>query len=618
MKTVKIILLNLLLVSVLIGQDISFNAGVDRTTVGLGESFELRFIIKANNVNAVRGFKPPNFSNFFLLSGPNQSTSMQIINGAMSASITYSYVMQAKSPGSASIGAASVFYDNKEYFTKPITLNITRSSTQQKPTQTPQQSRQQQGGAPQVITKDLSQNIFLRAVVDKSKVYQGEQVNVTFKLYISGVGVSNYTVSKTPSLKGFWSEEFNLGQQVTLGTETVNGKMYKVGTIRKLALFPTQSGTLEIDPMDLDLILQVQNKKKRSGDIFDQFFGDDPFFNPYTNMQYTVKSPAVKVNVAPLPVTNIPSSYKGSVGKFDLESSISTSKPKTNEPVTLKLKISGEGNIKLIETPEVSLPSDIEKYEPKINDNLNKSQVISGSRTIEYLFIPRYPGEKVIPPIEFTYFDLGKKNFVTLKTPEYKLNVEQGNQTFASGNANRDDIKLLGQDISFIRLSKSAVSKKSDYFYTTPYYYLLYLVVLGIMFAALGYRKKVDKDLSDLAGFRMRRANKISVKRLSKAKKFMDASKYDDYYKELSLAVWGYLTDKLKIQQAELSIEKVISVLNNQQVSEEILSSTKRCLDLCEFARFSPNSETSVEAFKFYQEVKNTIILLENSLKNQI
>jgi hypothetical protein len=617
MKKVKLIIFCLLLSNLLFGQDISFNASVDRNTIGLGESFELRFIIKSTNVNAVRGFKPPSFSNFFLLSGPNQSTSMQIINGAMSASVTYSYVMQAKSPGSATIGAASVFYDNKEYFTKPITLNITRTSTQ--PNQQQRQQQQQPGSAPQVTNKDLSQNVFVRAVVDKPKVYQGEQVNVTFKIYISGVGVSNYTVSKTPSLKGFWSEEFNLGQQVTLGTETVNGKMYKVGTIRKLALFPTQSGTLEIDPMELDLILQVQVKKKKSNDIFDQFFGDDPFFNPYTNIKYSVKSPAVKVNVLPLPATNAPASYKGSVGKFNMESSISTTKPKTNEPVTLKLTINGEGNIKLIETPEVTLPPDIEKYEPKINDNLNKSPVISGSRTIEYLFVPRYPGEKVIPPIEFTYFDLSKKSFVTLKTPEYKLNVEQGNQTTVSGNPNRDDVKLLNQDINFIRLSGSAVTRKSDYLCNTPYYYLLYLVVLAMMFVGLAYRKKVNKDLSDIAGFKMRRANKIAVKRLSKAKKFMAASNYPEYYRELASAVWGYLTDKLKIQQAELSIEKVISTLTTtEQVTEEVIAATKSCLELCEFARFAPDSETSVEAQKVYEEVKQTIILLENSLKNRI
>ena len=607
----KITFILFVLVSFLKAQNISFEASVDRTTVGLGESFELKFTIKASNINAVRGFKPPNLSNLFILSGPNQSTSMQIINGAMSASISYSYILQAKNPGSLTIGPASIFYENKEYFTKPITLNIVRSSTQ------PKQSQTQQNNT-QVITKDLSQNIFLRAFVDKQKVYKGEQVNVTFKLYISGVGVSNYTVSKTPSLKGFWSEEYNLGQQVTLGTENVNGKMYKVGTIRKLALFPTQAGTLEIDPMEIDLILQVQVKRKRSNDFFDQFFGDDPFFNPYTNIQYKVKSIPVKVTVTELPLSEAPESFKGTVGKFNLESSISNTKPKTNEPVTLKMKISGEGNIKLIETPEVKLPADIEKYEPKITDNINKNQVISGSRVIEYLFIPRYPGEKVIPPIEFSYFDLSKKSFVTLKTPEYKLYVEQGSQTYASGPTNREDIKLINQDINFIRLDEKSVKLKKDYFYKSPYYYLLYVFVICIFFVVIAYRKKLDKDLSDIVGLKMRRANKIAIKRLAKAKKLMDSSKFEEFYKEISLALWGYLSDKLKIKTSELSIDKIVNLLSSQNFDEEIINTTKKSLELCEFARFAPNSETQVEKLKVYEEIKNTIILIENNFKKEI
>jgi hypothetical protein len=610
MKKLILLILFLFIYSIAESQDVSFEATVDRTTVGLGESFELRFVAKGGNVNSFGNFKPPDLSKFHILTGPNGSTNMQIINGVMSASITYYYVLQAKDVGNVTIGSAHINYENKEYSTKPIALNIVRTATQ--PNQ--QQSKQQQSTT-QVDTRDLSQNIFLRTIVDKSKVYQGEQVNVSFKLYISDVGVSNYTVSKTPSLKGFWSEEYTSNQQITLGTENVNGRMYKVGVIRRIALFPTQSGQLEVDPMEMNLLLQV--RAKRSNSVFDQFFGDDPFFNSYTNIQHEIKSPVAKITVLPLPTDNVPISFRGSVGRYNIESSISTLESKTNEPVTLKLNIKGEGNIKLIETPSIELPPGIEKYEPKINDNLNKGNVISGNRKFEYLFIPRYPGEKIIPPIEFSYFDLAKKSYVTLKTPEYKLNVGQGSQFSTSDNIDRGDIKILNEDIYYIQ-TNSSIKEKSSYFYESPMYYILYLMVVASMFVALYYRKKNDKDLSDMVGFKMRRANKVAVKRLSKAKKLMDASDFMAFYKEISLAVWGYLSDKLKIQQAELSIEKVVSVLTQEQVDEELIAEVKKCLELCDFARFAPNSETFIESQKVYDEIKNVIVILENSLKIRV
>ena len=610
MKKLVLIIFFLFVYHIAESQDVSFEASVDRTTVGLGESVELRFIVKGGSINSLTDFRPPDFSNFHILAGPNKSTSMQIMNGAVSASIIYYYVIQGKTVGSVTIGSARINYENKEYSTKPITLNIVRTATQPQ-----QQQQQQQQSAPHGNPTDLSQNIFLRTIVDKSKVYQGEQVNVFFKLYISDVGVSNYTISKTPSLKGFWSEEYTSSQQITLETENVNGKMYKVGVIRRIALFPTQSGQLEIDPMEISLLLQVRGK--RSNNLFDQFFGDDPFFNSYTNVQHEIKSPVAKINVLPLPSDNVPHSFRGSVGRYNMESSISTLESKTNEPVTLNITIKGEGNIKLIETPSVELPPGIEKYEPKIKDNFNKGSVISGSRTFEYLFIPRYPGEKIIPSIEFSYFDLAKKNYVILKTPEYKLNVEQGTQLVTSDNISREDVKILNEDIYYIQ-TNSSLKEKKPYFYESPIYYVLYLMVVALMFVALYYKKKTDNELRDIVGFKMRRANKVAVKRLSKAKKFMDASDFIAFYKEISLAVWGYLSDKLKIQQAELSIERVVSELVQNQVDEELTAEVKRCMELCEFARFAPNSETSIESHKVYDGIKNTIVILENNLKTEI
>jgi hypothetical protein len=585
-------------------QDATFTASVDKNKVSMGEQFEITFTL--NGSTSGSNFRPPSFNDFIILSGPNQSTSMQFINGAMSASISYSYILQPRAEGKFVIPPAFINYGGKQLKTETITIEVTKGISQQK-----QQSRSSEQETD--IGKQIGDNLFLKVTVDKAKVYQGEQITATYKIY-TRVNVVNYSITKVPSLTGFWSEELEVPKQIQLSTEVVNGKQYRVGILKKTALFPQRSGTLSIDPMEVECAVQVQTRR-RSNDIFDQFF-NDPFFGNVTNVNHKVRNHPLNVTVLPLPTSAVPSGFNGAVGKYSMEAWLDKRETKTNEPVTLKVKISGRGNLKLLTPPELNVTSDIEKYDPKISDNIAKQgDQIAGSRTFEYLLIPRHPGEQKISPVKFSFFDVDKKDYTTLTSSEFVLNVEKGSEaspTYAVG-ISKEDVKLLGEDIRFIKSETSSLRRKGENFAGSILFFILTITPFITFFGFIYFAKRLQKLQGDVALVRNRKARKLAQRRLANAKKYLEGKRKEEFYAEISKALWEYAANKLGIPPADLSIDYVRTTLENKNIQPDVINKFTSTIEMCEFARFAPSQDT-VQMEKVYEETIDLISKIEEHL----
>jgi len=420
-------------------------------------------------------------------------------------------------------------------------------------------------------------------------------------------------------MTGFWSEDADMPKQVQLTTENINGKPFQVGVVKRTALFPTQSGTLEIGPMEITTLVTVRS---RSFDPFESFFSD-PFGR---QVEYIAKSDPIRIKVDPLP-SGAPASFKGAVGRFTMSSKIDKERSKTNEPLSYKVTISGTGNIKVLESPTVEVPADFEQYTPKVSDNINRRDAkISGSKTFEYILIPRYPGKKSIKPVEFSFFDLNRREYVTLRSPAIDLDIEQGAQgaaPFVSGA--REDVQLLSQDIRFIKVASHGFSNQGEYLHTSGTFIALMCLPLAALAGAFVYARQRQAVMSDVVGYRNRRALKIAKKGLKNAEvllkelsngKVQSPDKKVAFYSEVAKSIWKYLGDKLNIQQADISIEGAVRELAQRSVKEETSSELKSLLESCEMARFAPTSLTADSIQQTYDQASRIIVDLERTLKS--
>lgn len=584
----------------------SFTASVNKNPVGLNDQFQLTFTLNANGSS----FKAPSLSDFSILSGPNQSSSMQFVNGNMSQSISFSYILQPKKEGTFKLEPATVESGGKIVLSNMVTITVNKGGSQGS------QKGQNQDEKSNISTN----NIFLRVSVDKSTVFRGEAIVATYKLY-TNVQVINYSISKVPAFNGFWSQDMQMPTQLTLTTEVVNGINYQVGEIKKVVLFPQQSGALTLEPMEGECIARIQVKRNKSGspfDIFNDPFFNDPFFGSggIRDVRFAVKSDPIKINVKELPA-NPPSSFNGAVGRFTLDGTVDKTNLKANDAVALRLKLNGKGNIKLIEAPEFELSPDIETYDPKISDNVTVNERgASGSRTFEYLLIPRHQGKYEVGPIELTYFDLDKKNYVTLRSPKFSLNVERsadgGSAVTMSG---KSEFQVLGRDIRFIRTSVPEFAGSELKFYGSWIFWTLALLpVLGLVLL-LRYRKRQLALNSDASLMKSRKATKMARKRLETANKLLKEGKQSAFYDETGKAIWGYLSDKLKLPVSILTKESASETLKNRGASSETINNLVTTLDYCELARFS-RMEGGRSADQIYQDTVNIITSIEDEIKD--
>lgn len=613
MKIRKIItLLSLLLAyTTIFGQEIEFVASA-KEVVAVGDQFRLIYSVNGQ----ASGFRTPAIKGFSVLSGPNQSQSSrtQIINGQVSRSLDYSftYILQAGNEGTYTIPPASVNVDGKTYQSNPVTIKVVKGNTQ------PQQQNPQQGASPsgEISAKDL----FVRAVPSKTNPYQGEQIIVTYKIY-TRVPVAEYSVTGTPSTAGFWLQDLlkdskNLNQF----RETIDGQEYVVAEIKKDALFAQKAGNLTIEPLEMDVLAQIQRKvaKRNFNDpFFDSFFNDSFMGSTYQNVKKTIRSNELKINVKPLPENSRPRDFTGGVGNFNVTSSIDRDQLKANEALTLRFSISGKGNIKLVEKPAIVFPPDFEVYDPRTTDNIVASASgVSGTRNFEYLIIPRNPGKYKIKPITFSYFDLSSQTYKTITSQEFVIDVAKGDgrQGEIVSSTDKEDFKYIGSDIRYIKTGQIKLSPVNDYLFGSMLFliWVIAIPVLFILFLII-WRKELKKR-SNIAFMRNKKATGIARKRLKSAERFMKQNKPDEFWAEASNALWGYMSDKFNIPRASLSMDSVSGALRSKGVKDELSSNFIEILNKCEFARFAPGNKTQAMD-EIYKQSIEVITRTEDELK---
>nr|MBP9583330.1 protein BatD [Ignavibacterium sp.] len=582
---VKSILFGMLFLFVSVGNAQSFVATVDNNKVAENDRFELRFTFEGKNLNNLKNFNPPSLKEFKVLSGPNQSTSMQIINGVSSSSLTLSYILLPNTTGTYTIGSASIQSEDKTFTTDPIKINVVKGS--QKPKD---QSNSQ------VSNEEIAKNLFIRATIDKNKVYLGEQVTITYKLYTRLNIAAQMSVDKLPQYQGFWAEELETARNITFNREVIDGQQYSVGLLKRAALFPNQTGKLEVTPFELTIPIQVQ-KKKSQNNVWDDFFGDP--FGRSEVVEYQAKSNTLKLDVIPLPENNKPSSFRGAVGRFDFDVSIDKQKTKTNEPITLKFNISGSGNIKLLELPPFELPNGFEKYDPKIEEQINKSGKINGTKKAEYLLIPRIAGSREIPAIEFSYFDPENKSYYTIKSKSFNVTIEQGQST---GNdiANQQNINQLERDIRYIKTNYDDVEKQDGVLLLKPGFWIASITPLLAALVLIGWKRKQDKLSGNQQLLRYSKAEKVARKRFKTAKRLLDQNNVELFYSEISQALFGYLEDKFHIPKSEFTLDKAADELTRRNISADFVDKMKTNAQKCEFIRFAPSTNPAQAMNEMY------------------
>lgn len=595
---VRHIALLIVLAMTAVAQNGTFVASVDRSTVGTGDRFEVSFSVSGSDVNGIKNFRPPNFNPFVVLSGPGQSTNMQYNNGQMSGSVTYTYYLYARQAGKYSIGAASIEYKGTTLQTQPIPIEV----VQGKP-----QAQQKEADASQ----NIGDNLFIRASADKQRVKQGEPVTVTYKLY-TRLQVSGYDIAKAPVYQGFWAEEIEQPKQPTVTNETHDGKQYRVAMIRKTALFPTQSGKLVISPLEVRCAFQLQSRKK-SNDPFDSFF-NDPFFSRMQPVEQEFKSNPLNVTVDPLP-GNAPAGFSGAVGRFTFTATADTREVKTGDPITLRLTIFGSGNVKLLTPPKPSLPADFEAYDPKISEEITRDGgVIRGKKTAEYLIIPRNVGDRAIEPISFSYFDLDRNAYSTVRSQRFDFTVLQGKDVSGGAAiASKSDIRLLGEDIRFLKLTLGELHQIGE----SPFSGIWLVIVLVLpplaFLGAFVYRKREEKLSGKKDLLRFAKAGREAAKRLKHAKKLLSQGNTESYHAEISKALMSYLEDKLHIPKASLRIDEAATLLEQNGVSFETVQTLRSCIDRAEFARFAPASDTQAARAELLDAAAGIINNVERS-----
>lgn len=573
-----------------------------------GDQFRLTFTV---NTQKGKDFLAPSISGFDVLMGPSRSqqSSTQIINGKVSSSsaITYTYILMAGKEGTYTIPAASIEVDGKKIFSNALTIKVLppdQSAGNQQSGQGQSNSSRGQIAGGKISDKDL----FITATAAKTTVYEQEAILLTYKVYT--LVNLRQLYGKMPDLKGFHTQEIELPQQKTFSLEHYNGRNYNTTIWSQYVLFPQQTGKLEIPSITFEGIVAQQTI---SDDPFDAFFNG----GGYIEVKKKIVTPKVTINVKPLPAK--PDNFSGGVGEFTLSSSINAKEVKTNDAVTIKLTIKGAGNMKLINTPEVKFPEDFEIYDPKVTNNFDVSRAgLSGTQTIEYLAIPRHAGDFTIPQVEFTYFDLKSQAYKTLKTEEYHLKVAKG-----KGNAdqviadftNKENVKVLGQDVRFIKLGDTELLPKGKVFFGTTVYWLGYIIPFIIFVVLVIFFRKQAAENANIAKVKTKKANKVATKRMKLAGKLLAENKKNEFYDEVLKALWGYISDKLSIPVSQLSKDNIEAELMRYGVSDEVTKTFIDALNECEFARYAPGNENEAMD-KVYAASVEAISKMENSIKH--
>lgn len=578
-----------------------------------GRPFQLTYTVNQR----CRDLNAPEFTDFDVLAGPYSSTSSSIsfVNGRRTSSYeqTYTYTLMAQRTGTFTIGPASIKVDGSNYQSNGVRIQVLPEDQQPQQTASQGRGQGQQSSQGSQGSQVSSENLFVRTITTKTKVHEQEAFMIMYKLYFANVDVAQLTNNtKLPEFTGFLKQELEQGE-IQTELEHYNGRNYQTAVLYRTILYPQHSGDITIDPARFEAVLRVQTRQQVRS-IFDDFFGS------YTNVTKMLTAPGVTIHVAALPGGK-PAGFSGGVGKFNLTPSISQTELQANDAVTIKLDISGSGNMKLLKTPSIDWPEGFEPYDPKVTNNFKTtSSGVSGTKSIEYLAIPRSAGDYTIPAVHFSYFDIEDKAYKTLSTPEYTIHVKRGAGSSAGNSsgeegavvyhAQKEDIKQLGSDIRYIdakplQRKAKAPSSLIDYQYLWLWY-VLPLVLAGIVLVVL--RKQMLEN-ADITRVRYKRANKVAQKRLKAAAAALKANNKDAFYAAIEQAAWTYLSDRLSIPTADLNKENITSILQQKGVSETLIADVKSVLSTAEFARYAPSTDHAMD--DLYTATTNLINNLE-------
>jgi len=578
-------------------------------TVQTGQRFRVE--ITLSNAEG-DNFSGPSFEGFSVLAGPtkSQGSSFQSINGKSTSSTftTWTYILEApEKECSLKISSASVTASGKTYTTRTESVDVISAGSQG------------QGGssAPsrQSASKSVkSDDVLLRMDLSATNVYRGQPIVATLNLYIRAQ-VSGLDNPKYSSMTGFWSQELQVNEN-SVSKKTISGKTYEVHPLRQWILYPQKSGTLTIDPTTLTAVVAVvvEDPASHSGSLFDNMFGGFGSNIEYVNKNLSTGSVKVQVKDLPLPQ---PESFDGAVGEFTMESSVSASTMSANSAGSIIIKLKGSGNFPTITDPKINFPAAFECYDKKVNDDVKySSKGGTGERTWEFPFIARVEGNYTVPGIEISYFNPKDGKYKTLKSGDFKFEVTADNGkggsqagTFISG-VTKQDLKMLGQDIRYIKTpSEESLKKEILPMVWSLWYYLTIVLIIAIFFFVLKSLKKYIKSQSDVAKVKNKKANKVALRRLKKSKGFMTSGNREKFFEEMLRALWGYMGDKLTIDIANLTKERVREELVSRDISEEQASSFLDLISECEMAQYSP--EMGVKMEEIYENALNIIGNLE-------
>ena len=578
--------------------------------VAVGEQFRLSYTVNTQDVSDFRAGDIP--EELDVLIGPNRSmqSSYQMINGHTSStsSITYTYIVCATKNGTFTISPAHVVVNGKSIASNSLTIKVS-GTAQSGSGSSRQRQNDEDGGEMRDAGSHISgSDLFIKVSANKKRVHEQEPILLTYKVYTL-VSLTQLR-GDMPDLKSFYTQEVDLPQQKSFSVETVNGRPYRTCTWSQYVMFPQMTGKLQIPSITFEGIVVQQN---RNIDPFEAFFNGG---SGYIEVKKKIVAPGIEIQVDPLPER--PANFSGGVGQFNISAQLDKTSTKANDPVSLRIIVSGVGNLKLIKQPVINIPKDFDQYDPKITDQTKlTTNGLEGSKIYDFLIVPRHQGKYEIPPVEFTYFDTTSGSYKTARSEGFTLDVAKGSGAGAVNDfTDQAGLKELNKDIRYIKTGDVRTQGIDNFFYGSVAYWVT-LIVLALIFISLFivFRQRAI-DNANVTKMRGKKANKVATKRLKKAAKLMADNKPGEFYDEVLRALWGYVGDKLNIPVEQLSHDNISQRLAERQVDAETVSQFIEALDECEFERYAPGDPKG-NMNKVYEKAMTAIEKIEETMKKR-
>ena len=580
----KILLSIILFFGLFITNAQTLTVTTDKNPALVGEQILIKFTVNAK----AKDFKSPNFQGLRILSGPNSSSSSSysFVNGESKSEITttYSYYVSASKEGNYTISSASVNANKKTISSNPLTIKVVKGKKQE--------------------NNNIEKNLFITVNTTKKNIIVGEQIIVSYKLH-TRLELENTELSQLPNLNGFWKKDLESSSRFK--REVIDGIPYNTAIIKKTVLTAQKSGKLEIDPIKVTCSIRITNQRNRR----DPFAN---FFNTYNVKEEIISSKKITINVKDLPSPK-PSNFSGGVGNFEISSKTDKNELNANDALTYTIKLTGTGNIELIKPFIIDFPKDFEVYDPKITEKIFQGGNKRSVKTFEYLLIPRYNGDYKIPSYNFSFFDTKQKKYVTKNTQVHNINVlksnnDEGNITSFS----QQKIESINNDINYIKNSTIFSEKTNETISLNILYFLFFLplILMFLLSIILSVRNKNPLNLIDK---KHKLAKKIASKRLKKANEFFNTKNYDGFYEEIEKSLWGYFSDKFKVDIINLSKDSINDYFTKHQISKDVKNQFIDLINRCELERYSPVSNKSEQVNSLLSEAEKIIINVEAELK---